>query len=429
MTGQVLARQRLEEAQATMRGAIELAELGTWHINVATGILEYSERLRYWFGIDPNEVITIERAYHAIREADRPLIQASMQHALTPGTNGIYDVEYTVEAAATGRERIIHAQGKAFYKDDGTVYKVSGTAQDVTAQRTVQLALEQEVQERTEELQVLNEELSATNEDLHETNEQLTHSNEELAQYAYVASHDLQEPLRKIRMFSGMLEEQENLTEESRRLVSKIVQSSGRMSLLIRDLLDFSRLLKSDSLMRPVDLVQVMTEVTGDFELTIEEKKAEIKIGTLPVVEGVALQMNQLLYNLLSNALKFTRDDLPPVITIDSHPMAFDDAKKGVVTPRPYSNYYHITFTDNGIGFDAQYAEQIFEVFKRLHGRDIYPGSGIGLALCRRIVSNHSGYMYVESEVGKGTTFHIILPDRSNNYQTMIPEGDTRTEQ
>lgn len=407
VTEEVLARQKTEEAEASLRGAIELAELGTWELDLRTTALKFSERLKGWFGFGPDEVITLEKAVSIMTTEDRERITKALKDAELSGT---YDVEYTVYA---DKERILHAHGKTFYDNNNEPYKIIGTAQDVTTQRMLQLSLEQEVELRTEELQAVNEELGAANEELNDTNKQLMHSNEELAQYAYVASHDLQEPLRKIRLFSGILENQKSLPDENRPMVSKIAQSAERMSMLIRDLLDFSRLLKSDTHMQRVDLSSILQAVISDFELTIEEKQATVRIGRLPVIEAVALQMNQLFYNLLSNALKFTRPDIQPEIVIDAQILDHEDIRKYISHPHPYSNYYHISFSDNGIGFETKYAEQIFEVFKRLHGRHIYPGSGIGLALCKRIINNHNGHVYVQSEVNRGTTFHIILADKA----------------
>jgi signal transduction histidine kinase len=155
-------------------------------------------------------------------------------------------------------------------------------------------------------------------------------------------------------------------------------------------------------------LSEVVEDVVRDFELLIEEKGATVEHTELPVIEAISLQMNQLFYNLVGNALKFSRPGVPPVVRIASSQATLElveEAMQGSVAP-----YYHITVSDNGIGFDASYAEQIFEVFKRLHTREAYPGSGIGLALCRKIVDNHGGKLWAESQPDVGTTFHLLLP-------------------
>lgn len=299
----------------------------------------------------------------------------------------------------------------------GEVYAIVDMAIDVTEQVLArnklleyQSTLELEVAERTEELAASNEELAAMNEELQDANLNLVRSNQELEQYAYVASHDLQEPLRKIRIYADLLNTQEDLPPHHKRLVEKINQSSERMSMLIKDLLDFSRLLEKGNMMREIDLSIILQSVISDFELIVEEKQAEIIIGPMPVIQGIPLQINQLFYNLMSNALKFTQQDVPPVIEIKSAPITREMAGIYMGKSERHKQYYDITFSDNGIGFEQKYADQIFEVFKRLHNRSLYPGSGIGLSLCRRIVANHSGHLYVESTPGKGTTFHIIIP-------------------
>jgi PAS domain S-box-containing protein len=298
----------------------------------------------------------------------------------------------------------------------GEVYAVVDMTIDVTEQVLArnklleyQSTLELEVAERTEELAASNEELAAMNEELQDANLNLVRSNQELEQYAYVASHDLQEPLRKIRIYADLLNHQEDLPVHHKRLVEKINQSSERMSMLIKDLLEFSRLLEKGNMMRKIDLTIMLQSVISDFELIIEEKQAEIVIGPLPIIQGIPLQINQLLYNLMSNALKFTQPGIRPVIEITSRPVPGELASIYLGKPDRHKQYFDISFRDNGIGFDQKYADQIFEVFKRLHNRFEYPGSGIGLSLCRRIIANHSGHLHVESSPGKGTTFHIII--------------------
>jgi len=299
----------------------------------------------------------------------------------------------------------------------GEVYAIVDMAIDVTEQVLArnkilehQSLLEHEVAERTEELAASNEELAAMNEELQDANLSLIRSNQELEQYAYVASHDLQEPLRKIRIYADLLHQQEDLPDHHKRLIGKINQSSERMSMLIKDLLEFSRLLEKGNMMREVDLTIILQSVISDFELIIEEKGAEIIIGPMPTIQGIPLQINQLFYNLMSNALKFTNPGVKPVIEISARVITVEAAGNYLVRSERHRQYYDISFSDNGIGFEQKYADQIFEVFKRLHNRNEYPGSGIGLSLCRRIVANHAGHLYVDSSPGVGTIFHIIMP-------------------
>lgn len=425
ITGQVLARHKIEESQALLQGAVDLANLGTWEIDLKTQTIHYDARLRSWFGFAPDEVITSARASEPCSPEEATLLRQAMLDAIKPGGSGIYDVEYTIRHLHTGQQRILHALGKTFRNASGEAYRVSGSVQDITAERQVQLELTRQVQERTEELAATNEELAASNEELQAINEEMTaineemedsnknlfRSNEELSQYAYVASHDLQEPLRKIMVYTSMLDKQFALPDESKTLIAKVSQSAGRMSLLIKDLLEYSRLMKADVMLRPVNLNDTLKQVISDFELLISEKKATVNVGPLPVVNAVGLQMNQLFYNLLSNALKFIDPLRLPVINVQARRLSAEEISRHIPRPLANTSYFDITITDNGIGFDTKYASQIFEVFKRLHEKDAYPGSGIGLALCRRIVAKHGGQLYAESAVGAGTSFHVILQE------------------
>lgn len=286
---------------------------------------------------------------------------------------------------------------EAFREPNEIISGIIIVAVDVTPQILAHKQIEEVVATRTEELA--------------EANQKLVQSNDELSQYAYIASHDLQEPLRKIRTFTSMLFRGVDIDEESRALIDKIAGSAERMSSLIQDLLDFSSLVDGRVAPEEVDLQIVVSRIIEDHELSVLEKKASISIGELPKVLASALQMNQLFYNLLGNALKFTSPDRFPVIYISSRFVDAAEAGQHVAKPEPGSEYYEISISDNGIGFAPEYGMQIFEPFKRLHTRNAFPGSGIGLALCQRIVKIHGGALYAKSALGEGSTFSVLLPN------------------
>lgn len=408
ITEQFLARKKVEEAELALRGAVELADLGTWSFDVKSNNFFLSERLAEWMGYEREMNAT--QAFDSVAEEDKERIIKGIGLALSAESGGLFDDEYQVLNRITGEKRILHAQGKTIFNEEGEALKITGTAQDVTRQREIQGSLEAEVYQRTEELAAAIEELQATNEELAESNIQLSRSNEELAQYAYVASHDLQEPLRKIRLFSDMLKNKTRSPEDQRIVIEKINNSAERMSTLIQSLLEFSRLLKSDNLMQQVDIQSTLDKVITDFELAISEKNAIVRVGKLPVIEAIGLQMNQLFYNLFSNALKFTVAHRIPEISINAEITGRKEAEELTGNELFHENFHHFRFMDNGIGIEPEYRDQIFEVFRKLHARDVYQGSGIGLSICRRIITNHNGIIFVESVPGQFTCFHILLP-------------------
>jgi hypothetical protein len=178
---------------------------------------------------------------------------------------------------------------------------------------------------------------------------------------------------------------------------------------LIRDVLTFSQLSKGKQDLRMIDLNEVLKSIRGDFDLLIEEKRAIITNDPLPVIEGIPVQMNQLFGNLISNALKFVKKQASPEIAITCTVVSSEEVKS-FVELKHESDYYRISFRDNGIGFSQMHARQIFDIFQRLHGRDDYEGTGIGLAMCKKIALNHYGDIYAESRVGQGAVFHVLLP-------------------
>ncbi|MFC0185729.1 His Kinase A (phospho-acceptor) domain-containing protein [Pseudarcicella hirudinis] len=244
--------------------------------------------------------------------------------------------------------------------------------------------------------------------------EALNRSNAELEQFAYVASHDLQEPLRKIRAFSDRLvyKHKENLNEDGRSILDKISVSAGRMQNLIDDLLMFSRLVNKKSEMVEVNLNELLNNILGDLSEMIKSTKAEITIDSLPIINGYSFQLQQLFQNLLSNSLKFIKPDQVPQIKISYHKVSGNEID-GVMSSMIDASFHKFEITDNGIGFEKEYAEKIFVIFQRLHGRHEYGGTGIGLAICKRVVSNHLGYIFADSKLNEGTTFIVYLPVES----------------
>ncbi|GHB79510.1 PAS domain-containing sensor histidine kinase [Persicitalea jodogahamensis] len=388
---QVKAEEVLKQSEAQLRQMSDFMPQLVWTTD-ATGYHDfYNERWYEFTGLTYQE--TKDTGWAKLLHPDD--VDRTWQiwnHSLKTGER--YETEYRMKRA-DGEYRWLLARATALTNEAGETIRWFGTCTDIHDQKVANDTLEQKVAERTHELETANEHLRSVN--------------DELQQFNYVASHDLQEPLRKIKIFSERIKllDFENLSSASQGSLDRIMDSVDRMSNLLKDLLDFSSASREDLFTR-VNLNEIIVDIQSDLELLIAQKSATLDVADLPTIEAIPLQMHQLFYNLINNAVKFAIPDRKPLIRISC--MALTGKAIEQLRLSRKKKYFQLTIQDNGIGFEPQYAEKIFELFKRLHGKQSYPGTGVGLALCKKVVENHLGRIWAESEYGKGATFHVILP-------------------
>jgi signal transduction histidine kinase len=361
---------------------------GSWEFDMVKNNITWSEGKYRLFGYETNE------------PGNLPAVTDELfaSHVKYPKVSGFKDKWDTILAhpdehiweyeirTAQGERRILESYASILTDERGNPEKIIGATRDITRIREYEESLKKKIAE-------------------------LDRSNKELEEFAYIASHDLQEPLRKITAFSERLKEKAaiELSSDSMVYLDRMLVGAANMRLLIDNLLEFSRTSRHSHPFNRINLADIVKEVETDLELKIEETNAVITSNNLPVIEAIPSQIRQLFTNLLVNSLKFRQEDVPIKIDIHSERLSAED--KELYHLERAEEYFKIEVTDNGIGFEQEYANRIFQIFQRLHGKSEYPGSGIGLAICKKIADNHHGKIFAVSEINEGATFTIILPE------------------
>jgi PAS domain S-box-containing protein len=390
VTEKVEARKKIEESERRFRSLTESIPQLIWETDENGNALFASGKWLEYTGVEPKGA----EEWRAVLHPDDIEENARIwNHSLTTGA--LYKCDVRVRGK-DGHYRWHSVIGEPIYNKENKIIKWVGAFTDIHTDRAFTHELEKQVAERTRELE--------------QNNIDLAKMNKELQSFAYISSHDLQEPLRKIQTFATQIMEREfdRLSEHGKDKFRKMQNSAQRMQTLINDLLTFSRTNIQERKFEMASISSIIDEVKEDLGEVLDQKQAKILVDEKGEVNIIPFQFRQLMYNLLSNSLKFSKTDLAPVITIKSEikPASLLDYDKLTAN----KNYYHIRVSDNGIGFEQQYNEKIFEVFQRLHGRSDYSGTGIGLAIVKKIVENHHGLITARGEVDKGATFDIYIP-------------------
>ncbi|GAB4017633.1 hypothetical protein GCM10028773_14680 [Spirosoma koreense] len=394
VTEQVLARQAIEESEQRFRTLMEAISQMTWTNTPDGEVNFYNQRWYEYTGLTVEETRSVDWLT-TIHLDDREHFLTTFRKALADGA--IFVVESRYRRGTDGMYRWHLNRALPIRDETGAIRLWVGTATDIHEQKQLAANLEQEIQARTEQLVA--------------SNQDLRRSNENLEKFAYIASHDLQEPLRKIQSFGDILKSQyADRLGEGAGYLERMQTASSRMSLLIKDLLTFSRISTRQEAADPVPLDRVVSDVLDTLEIAIRQTGAQLEIDPLPIVSGNESQLRQLFQNLLSNALKFQKTGVVPIVQIKVSTVMASALPKTVKPTRMAAAYHLIRIIDNGIGFDEKYIDRIFQVFQRLHSRNEYAGTGIGLAICEKVAANHGGTITAVSQLGQGATFMIYLP-------------------
>jgi PAS domain S-box-containing protein len=386
---------QLQRQHTQMQEAEAIFKFGSWECDLQEINFRWSEGLFKILELDSSQylsnVVPPELYKTFIHPEDIDGLHTYTRRSISEGKT-FYEFEHRV---VDSKGNIKHAMQRARlqYDQNGRLIRAVGVLADLTEIETYKRELERQV-------------------------DALNKSNQELEQFAYVASHDLQEPLRKIKAFGERLDKKfgDSLGIEGTFFIERMINAAQRMNILIDDLLTYSRASRQIEAPKKISLNEIIANVIDDLEIKIQNENVNLEIGDLPTIEAQPVQMQQLFQNLIENAIKFKKPDTTPHIKISAAKVSQYKLEK-IPELNINAEYYEFAVSDNGIGFDSKYAEQIFAIFQRLHGRTEYEGTGLGLAICRKIVEAHKGLIKAQAEENKGATFIFYLPIlKTNNY-------------
>lgn len=381
------AHEELEKAKDLFKEAEALANYGSFDWDVEKDIILWSDGLKRLFaGNNISKLPTILKYSFfesRIHKDDTDRINEIVQESIK--TKKPYSFEHRL-INLDEVEKTVHTQGWVTTNENNELLRFIGNTVDITEMKVYEKDLKYKIEE-------------------------LNRSNQDLEQFAYIASHDLQEPLRKIMAFGDRLSTKygEELGSDGQFYLSRMLDAASRMKILMENLLSYSRVSTKTEPFELVDLGLTVEGILSDLEMKIQDVDAQITMMKMPTLNALPTQMQQLFQNLITNALKFIKPNVKPIISIEAYETDFEEVSLMGV-PFKHNKYYKIVVSDNGIGFDAEYAEKIFLIFQRLHGRSEFEGTGLGLAICKKIVDNHHGYIIAKSELNKGATFTVYLP-------------------
>jgi len=392
-TEAVLAERRLRESERRFRELANLSPVWIWITDNDINIEYANKALLDYVGIKKESDFTGQVWVDVVHPHDLEIVYAGFGKAVEQQTG--FALEYRVINHATSKFEWFKVLGVPKF-EEGKMVGFIGTAMNIDKQKSFADQLKEEVSSRTKQLA--------------DSNLKLEEMNKELQSFAYISSHDLQEPLRKIQMFSEVLMEKEydKLSSSGKTKFEKIQSAAYRMQSLINDLLSYSRTDTEKRVFETIDLKNLVDDVKNDLGEELSKKGGTITLKNSIEIEVVKFQFRQLMYNLLSNSIKYSRSDVAPVVTVETE--IITNAKPIDENLLNNKEYVQITITDNGIGFEEQFSKKIFEVFQRLHSKQEYVGTGIGLAIVKKIVQNHLGSISAEGIPGEGSVFKILVP-------------------